>query len=671
MRLVFLGVVLAVAALSPLDGIQPAIRVTGGIAPNGTSVPLLFTWNTPLPVSGGGWAPGETVQIILHGPLDSPGVRPRRTPRVTARIRGVREPVFGNPSSSFPDLVLGTFTADAQGNLSASPKIPYDNGIVGAQSRIPRPGLYQVIATGNRSGSTTAADAINLCPDTYKPPSTSGDWGHERGGREGVFPPPISQYSPERMDPEWPSTWSETPVEIYGTLVPTGTNGADQPSRISYTDNPPTHYAHDVNFFVTPDPAYRWLVGTANYYDNNPDEPGNGTIELEWETQNGGSTAAYAQGNIGLPAWVNPTSGDRIYAVGRWILDAGHPEEGDRTEMHPPRLVATMRARPAVSNGAAASQVDIYVSGHGGGANWMPPGLSAILDQGGYGGGRIPDVLSPADQDRYYRPGPLSTFLYPLIVGLIKQLTGVTVSATVYSDAGPSAFSWGAAGPEERAVNDRDYDIDVPLPPAPPGATNVRVEAITHAEHTTSVVESITYSGSMAHVHLPFRGAGNGIYARTLKFSWNSAPPPETHYVVRLNRIDVVDAAGKWQLWADVSGQWSYLPAAAPTLLNTAAGQSVALPGMALDVYLTGAQTLRVFVQGYHATCIDDYFGKLFGQSSYAAGLTFVAACGPNDNQDLGGAVAELTAASAKGAHTIDAVDSGGARHFSVAFTVE
>jgi hypothetical protein len=647
MRALLSGIVFAATVLSTLDGIQPSLRVTGGIAPNGSSQPLLFTWNSALTIAGAGWAPGETVQIILHGPLDSPGVRPRRLPRVSPRIRVGREPGF-----AFPDLLLGAFTADAQGNLSAAPTIPYDNGVVGPSARIPRPGYYQVLAFGSSSGFATAADAVSLCPDTYKPANTPTDWGRDRGGREGVFPDPLRQFSPERMDPEWPTTWSETPVEVYGTVK---TDGA----RISHTDNPPTHYAHDLTVDLQPDAAYRWLAGTANYYGADAADPELGALEIEWETQNGGSTSAYGQGNIGVPLWASPTAGDRIYAVGRWILDAGHPELGDRTEMHPPRLLATMRTRPAVSGGAAATQVDLYVSGHGGGANWMPPGLSALLDQGGYGGGRIRDVLQPSEQDRYYRAGPLATLLYPLVTTLIKQVTGVTVSATVYPDAGPSAFPWGAPGPEERPINDRDYDFDVPLP-----APAVRVEAITHAEHSTGVVESITYNGATAHIHLPYRGADNGVYARTLKFSAN-APAPPTHLVVRLNRIDVKDAAGKWQLWADVSGQWSYLTGAAPQLLSTTPGSSVALPGAPVDVYLNAGQTLRVFVHGYQATCIDDFFGKLFGQSSYTAGLAFVAQCGPNDNQDLGGALLELPAATAKGAYTV------AGPHFSVAVTVE
>src|SRR5205823_1785780 len=135
------------------------------------------------------------------------------------------------------------------------------------------------------------------------------------------------------------------------------------------------------------------------------------------------------------------TVGDRVYIVGRWILDAGHPEIGDRTEIHPPRLLATMRQRPAVtSSGVAAGEVDIYVSGHGGGANRMPPGLSAILNQAGYGGGRIHDALAAGDQKTYYQPGPLAPLLSLFVGALLKQVTGEGFALPVFAEAGPSAF---------------------------------------------------------------------------------------------------------------------------------------------------------------------------------------------------------------------------------------
>ncbi|HEY1336186.1 MAG TPA: hypothetical protein VGF59_01685 [Bryobacteraceae bacterium] len=673
---VLIPAILIAIAVMVLPGIAPpSFTVSGGIVENGAVQPLLFTWKTAMPVTGSGWAAGETVQVLLHGPLNSPGVsaaHPHGRPvqarggrrSADALVRGARELTVLNE-----DIVVGTVTADAAGNLSSTVTIPYDSGIVGPGARIPRPGLYEVQAAGRSSGLATASDRINLCPATASTDSIGIDWGHERGGRDGVLPGNLRQYSPERFDPEWATVWDERPVELYGTIAPIADDPEAEASRISPSDNPATHYAHDDTHLLAPDSGYRWLVGTVNY-DARVGGPAEiGRLEVEWETRNGGSTDAYGQGPIGIPLWAKPTVGDRVYVVGRWILDAGHPEVGDRTEIHAARLAAVMRGRPvAASNGSAASQVDIFVSGHGGGANQMPPALSAALMQGGHGGGRIRDVLGPADQDRYYRPGPLAPVAALALSALVRELSGESLTLPVFADAGPSAFGWGAPSPEVRPVNDMDYDFDVPLPPAPAGATSPAREAVTHPEHTTSVTELVTYTATTAHIHLPYRGADDGIYARTLRFHWNVAAAPAGHVVVRLLRVNVKGAPGRWRLWADVSGQWTDLTALAPALLNTGFGQSIALPDNRADVYLGSAGALRVLVQGYRATCLDGLFTRLFGQSPYAAGISLLTQCGPIDNQDLGAAL--LQQDRPDGAYTITARDESGNSYFSVDLTV-
>src|SRR5262249_9221370 len=149
--------------------------------------------------------------------------------------------------------------------------------------------------------------------------------------------------------------------------------------------------------------------------------------------------------------------------------------------------------------------------------------------------------------------------------------------------------------------------------------------------------EMVTYtppSGppATAHVHLPYRGADNGIYGRTLKFGWKT--PPQNHFRVTLNQVMVNRLPGKWQLWSDVAGQWSYLPTVAPGLLQTAQGQRVGLTGAQFDVYLGQRDSLRVLVQGYRAQCVDQLFAGLFGMPSYSAGLQILTKCGPVDNDD-------------------------------------
>lgn len=616
--------------------------------------PLIFTWNSFVPLQGSGWAPSEAISVALEGPLNSPGV----------------------PAE---EVALGMLTADGQGAFTTSLAIPYDGGVTGPQAKIPRPGSYEVRATGALSGAVSAAWRINLAPATYTGGGTGIDWSHERGTRIGVLPGTLSAYSPERSDPNWISVWDNKPVELYGSVAAAQTDGDSQPARISYEDDPLTHYGHDTNFYVIPDPQYRWTVGTANYYSNGEDEEGValGRIEVEWEVLNSGNTASYGTGQTGIPNWAVPATGDRIYVVGRWVLDAGHPEMGDRSEMHPPRLMAVIRSRPAVSSAmAASSQVDIYISGHGGGANRYPAGMDALLSQGGLGGGRIRDVLSAADQQTYYRPGPVPGIELPVINLLVQQLSGQSLSVPIYAEAGPTAFSWGSPAPEQQPINDMDYDFDVPLPAMPGGTGPVNVEVVTHPEHTTSVSESISYStsvsGLVAHIHIPYRGADNGIYARTLKFIW-STPVRVNHFQVTLNRLTANALPGKWHLWADVSGQWRYLPALAPALLGTSQGQTIDLPGAQFDVYLRDTDTLRVLVQGYRAECLDGLFGTFFGTASYSAGIQLLTKCGPVNNDDLGGALLEVPAlSSSQGTYTVQADSAGqaGGGAFQVAVTV-
>ena len=93
-------------------------------------------------------------------------------------------------------------------------------------------------------------------------------------------------------------------------------------------------------------------------------------------------------------------------------MDNGHPDTGDRTELDPVRMIATTRQRNTVipfnAGGCVtrASQTDIFVSGHGGGANRFPDTLSTVTNNNGLGGGRIQDVLTPDGQAHYFAFGP-------------------------------------------------------------------------------------------------------------------------------------------------------------------------------------------------------------------------------------------------------------------------
>jgi len=666
--LLWLTAVLCLGSAAP----APA-QVTGGptlhVSGSGLFQSHLFSWGYHIEILGSDWDANSAVTIHLYGPLNTLGAQPT-------------------------DRVLGTVYADGAGIIQpgAYVVVPLYNGTNGTTD-ITRPGNYQVYAPdprpnvprhfserfniGPRTGSFVA-------PDRYGNPSTI-NWPHSRGCRDGWY----GDMSPERSDPEWASIWSEQPVAMYATVTPTtaligvSDPGLNQPSFMAISDFPSSHYGHDWNVDLVPDADYGWVLADANFFSEVTvlGKSNAGRIECEWETLNNGTPVygSYGHGNIGFPLWAKPTSGDRVYMVGRWVLDNGHPDTGDRTEIHPPRLVATMRKRnTAVAQGdvsgslTRASQVDIYVSGHGGGCNHFPDGLSAALDNGGAGGGRIEDVLSSGQLDAYFRWGPAD----PLIDGIyydvldVLQALGDAPPGDIHPSAGPIALGW-TSGPEFRPINTMDYDFDVPLPPAPAGATNPLVRVLVRPENTASTDEVITYTTpdpstglpTVAHIHLPFNGVENGIYARTLYFYWDTFSAPGYHFVVELDDVRMTNAPGfpflgpqPLYLWADVCGQWVSLTDLAPadfltqkTSFQPGFDQATFPAGSAkFDVYLDTNDTMRVYTTGYAQRDYDYLFGVDVGLTAYAEGLRLAGAeeFGSGNNQGPGGALFESNIAT-------------------------
>ena len=679
------------------------ITVSGGFQPG------LFTWLEQIQISGSGFTPTVPYKIVLHGPLDLAGVTPA-------------------------DRILPTVFADAAGNLNGSVPIPYvDLATVNAHlTKIPRPGRYELRVIG--PSAETATKLINLCPQTMPTTVFSQhiNWGVSRGGRDGW----LDDKSPERTDPEWLSVWDERPVAMYATVTPTDSRGNNQPDIIAHHEFSGSHYAHDANLLLVPDPEYQWVLGTANFAGP---EGGHATgrIELEWELQNDGRPfqGRYGTGNIGLPLWAMATSGDRVFTVGRWVMDHGHLENGDRTEIHPPRFLATMRKHhtvvPLEAAGCVtrASQVDIYASGHGGGANLFYDALSAALNDNGRGGGRIEDIMDkdaePAEGlpyntfYTYYLYGPSDAFIVDALM-LLKQIV-----ADVGTIAGPSGMAFNAAGqpvrsddpaavsapwnlgPEERLVNDMNYDFDVPLPAAPADATEIRVQITTHAEHTTAVNEVITYTNpdpatglpTKAHIHLPYQGADNGIYGRTLKFYWDTYNAPGRHFTVTMKEISFflpVSFSGKEHVWVDVNGQRIFLTDVDPErMLNADATLGTSNLGAAkFDVYLDPDEKLRVFAYGYDQQAIDNLYGVDVGIPAYEAALHILeayidAGCGgdepcPNwdpddhinandgDSDNIGGSLYESLPIPPPGAGNIAGAHNRNSQpfHYNLMFTV-
>jgi hypothetical protein len=120
-------------------------------------------------------------------------------------------------------------------------------------------------------------------------------------------------------------------------------------------DLPTAHLSYDVVFNVRPDPTSAPLLAgdpaarTGNYEGR---EDKTGRLHAEWE-----------EGALPRFAW--PADGDRVSVLGSWVWDCDHWDPGgERTELHPPRVVWVLRrgGRPSPASPYGESEADLVVS---------------------------------------------------------------------------------------------------------------------------------------------------------------------------------------------------------------------------------------------------------------------------------------------------------------------
>jgi len=114
------------------------------------------------------------------------------------------------------------------------------------------------------------------------------------------------------------------------------------------------HSYYDWTFHVRFDKQYTYLISPAN-------DPGE--MECEWDT-------AF------VPSWAWPQDGDRVWIVGRWIYDCGHPENNlHRSELHPIKAVASFRSQATDFEGNSgptrANHAILFIGRDGG--SWRQP----------------------------------------------------------------------------------------------------------------------------------------------------------------------------------------------------------------------------------------------------------------------------------------------------------
>jgi hypothetical protein len=182
-------------------------------------------------------------------------------------------------------------------------------------------------------------------------------------------------------------------------------------SKLSSDDNPLNHDSRDRNILVYPDPAY-WgmLAAPGNFQTGEPNE--HGRIELEWEA-------------AAMPAWVLPNQGDRVHVQGNYIFDCAH--ESYRTEIHPPRLVMTLR-----------DAAQGWAGGNGGLA--ARPGWADTMP----GLGSIPVQTTRAD--------------------IFASSDGGEACDTIFCRHQDDPYN-----DAYQRLNDSNYDLFVPAPPKPDG----------------------------------------------------------------------------------------------------------------------------------------------------------------------------------------------------------
>lgn len=197
--------------------------------------------------------------------------------------------------------------------------------------------------------------------------------------------------------------------KVIGPDTATTLEGQVTGSKLSTDDNPLDHHSRDRNFFVYPDLAYQHLLASpGNFQQGEQNE--HGRMEVEWES-------------AALPAWALPMQGDWVHVEGSYIVDCAHGEHGFRTEMHPPRLLMTLR------DAASATWSNGVVS--------IPP-----------------------------RPGWADTM--PGLGSVPVQTTRADIYAS--SDGGEARGEEVGASPDwYQPTNEKNYDLFVPAPPRPAG----------------------------------------------------------------------------------------------------------------------------------------------------------------------------------------------------------
>lgn len=432
------------------------------------------------------------------------------------------------------------------------------------------------------------------------------------------------------INPEWApvehgATIDSGPVTIKGEVEEMhGDRSGDFPS---------SHVRADVNHFIRLD-----AEDTGRLADGNVEE--DGRLHTEWE-------AGF------YPAWAWAGPGDRMYAMGRFIFDCGHPGAeaghcstssgvsctldadcrpptcascgagetcqgamfGYSSELHPPQATAAIRrGRGAVVSGAAnakpvlATRADIFASAAGGGA-----GDRCVLTH----------QAAASDQ--------LSVNCWPLTQP-VAQLNAADFHFDLPLPARPKKghLSWRLTARE---------------PPGGGPAARVRVKR--HMGGSTPHLEVIVRLSRKVGGALPTG------YAGTIDAGWRNDRTPLTHVRVTIEGVEITNAlqpaapsvprtcsiadtpcvtaadcpsgeqcfglgpVKSWRGQVAVNGEFQEF-----TGLETVAAGDVKPQQLVFDQYLRSDASLVLYADTRAHECIDSMYGKPLSQGLMDLGLS-------------------------------------------------
>ncbi len=386
--------------------------------------------------------------------------------------------------------------------------------------------------------------------------------------------------------------------------------------KMAQVDSFSNHDSHDIDFAITLDPGQEDLL---SYNDQ---------LGVEWESGIKTFEKSGDGQNPTYPRWAWPSDGDRVWVEGHWVFDCGHPENGlFRSEIHPPRAVASMRNQAAPLRGTGVTPVpvtltDLHISG-----------------RGGY---------------------------------MVQQLNcGPSITLGPYGDTCGQPTAPADASYKTTPINDTDFTFAVCLPPRPPNAvfqSHWELGPINTVNVDPRVIE-VAATGAcatadgfdhtrMANVTVPLRGTQTppeAVYGRRIYAGWVAAPdalPQRRRLTVLSTNLtedhDLDPGDGELSFW------WvnvNRAPAAWMRLSNFANGDmnhyddetsfgdgEMSYTGASADFYLRPGQSFNVRSRGYEQDCYDNldfYGGHYFSLPIYV--LCKLQVTDQGDLEDFGG----------------------------------